>query len=167
MIRFRHTIALTLTAVAVSATGALASTAGAPATMSHAASAMAGMPHDASAMAGMPHDASAMAGMHAGMADHHGDHASMASDPEMVAHMARFGIAPDEMAGWMAEGLDPAELHERLVARGVDVDEMLATCPHGDTMGEVMRSMHGGADAPMHGGGVGISGTLHDAHHGG
>jgi hypothetical protein len=159
MTRFRHTIALTLSAVAVTATGALASPGDPPLAM----------PHDSSVMEAMPHDASEMAAMHA----------SMASDAEMVAHMAGFGIDPDEMAGWMAEGVEPAEIHDRLEARGVDASEMLRSCPHGATMTDRMTSLHGGDAAGMHGGDaaemhggrgrgeVGMGEPRHEAHHGG
>jgi hypothetical protein len=67
MTRFRHTIALTLSAVAVTAAGALASPGDPPVAM----------PHDSSAMGAMPHDASEMAAMHA----------SMASDATMADRM--------------------------------------------------------------------------------
>jgi hypothetical protein len=161
MTRFRHTIALTLSAVAVTATGALASPGDPPLAMPHDSSVMEAMPHGASVMEAMPHGASEMAAMHA----------SMASDAEMVAHMTGFGIDPDELAGWMAEGVEPAEIHDRLEARGVDASEMLRSCPHGATMADSMTSMHGGDAAGMHGGRgggeVGMGEPRHEAHHGG
>jgi hypothetical protein len=164
MSRFRHTIALALTTVAISATAALAAPDDPGATLPDGTSTMAAEMYDTCPMAAGVHGTSAMASMHVGDHDHHADHAGMAGAPEM-AHMARFGLDHAEMMGWMADGVSPAEMHARLEARGVDLDELLRTCPHGAAMTDP-STMHGRGTAGLPTVHTDGTGPDHDAHHG-
>jgi hypothetical protein len=142
--RFRLTLTLAAAAVAVLATAAVASP-GTP-LRTHLDAPLPSSGHMAdggmAAMHAQMTDGD-MTGMHAQMADGrmtamHAQmadgrmtamHAQMAATPQMLEHMAAFGVAPDEMAEWMAEGRDWSDIHDELAARGVDVEAMMATCP--------------------------------------
>jgi hypothetical protein len=58
----------------------------------------------------------------------------------MREHMASYGVGHGGMAAWIADGLSLEDIHARLDARGVDVEEMWRTCPMTSSM-----------DGPMHG----------------
>lgn len=154
MPRFARTLTLTIAAL-----GMLATTAAA------APSEPARPMHDTAGVTQM-HDTAGMTKMHgtAGMTQMHDAdgmtkmHAQMGTDPAMQAHLARYGIDPDEMDRWHDEGLTHEQIHAELGTRGIDVDRMQSTCPLNahrvDVAGHDAGTMHG---RPM---------TGHAAHHG-
>jgi len=146
MSRFTHTITLGIAALAVTATAALAAPsepAGSGMERMHAS--VHADDHTDRHHEQMPEGA--MAAMHEAMAD----------DPQMRAHMERFGVDVDEMDAWMAEGRGHDAIHDDLLARGIDVEEMMQTCPMAD-------AHHRGSPMMHHGHGHGHH-DVHERHH--
>ena len=106
-------------------------------------------------------DDPAMAAMHEHMATMH---------PEMADHLEEVGLDPDRMRGWMAEGLDHDDLHQRMRQAGVDLEAMHETCPmaigsmpHDGAMPHADHGHQGGAG---HGNGSDAHADMfHDRHH--